>query len=182
MIRALFFFILITTFAAFSAAQKDARSPVEINEGGFRVKFLGKPERSSHVVDTWYGKGEVVVYMYRTDDLIYRFSIGETRSKLLNDDDFNTRLDEAEKGEVQQWGVPVLSQKRGEFMGFRGREAVLEGSSVSLVSRGLFVETKFVYMTVFVRGKLSAMDSADAAAARKKIDVFLNSFTYSKPK
>ena len=182
--RALALVLFSISVVVFSSAQTATGGPFEINESGIQVKFPGKPERTSHVVDTWYGKGSVITYMYRspTNDRIFRLSIADAGSPLLGDDDFKTRLDAVEKGESAQWGVPVLKQKRGDFSGYRGREAVLEGNSVSLVSRGLFVDTKFVYFTVFISGKLSAMTAAEAAIARKSIDEYLSSLTYTKPK
>ena len=180
--RSFHFCVLIMSLAVFSSAQKTAVEPFEVNEAGVKVKFPGKPDRSAAVVDTWYGKGTVITFMFQSTDRIFRLSIADAGSPLLGDDDFKTRLDVVEKGETAQWGVPVAKQKRGEFLGLRGREAVLEGSTVSLITRALFVDTKFVYFTVFIKGKLSSMTAADADAARKSVDEFLDSFAYSKPK
>lgn len=159
-----------------------APSKFESEQDGFKIAFVGKPDRTESVEDSWFGKSNVIAYTDRSADIILRLVITDYLYVSTDEKELNRRFALMKEGELKQWGGTFTREVRSNFDGHPGREMVMEGATVTLSTRAVFIGKRVVYMTVFTKGKLSAMDERSKAKTQKLFTDFFASFEFVKSK
>jgi len=175
----LFVAALIGTTAA-NAQPGNQSKRFESAEDKFSIAFPSTPERRIDEAEAWFGKGAIITYLCRGDEVIYRLSFVDLPQTIVDEKEMTRRLDVLQGGERLQWGLNDIKETRGKFKGYDGREMISEGSVVTMSSRSIFVGKRFVYLSAFIKGTSKTIDPKVWPSKLALIQDYFNSFEPAK--
>ena len=120
------------------------------NDNQFAILFPTKPNRESDIVNTPYGKVELIQYMSKTGDVLYAVAYGDYPIKALTEKNPEQLLDNARNGFVENVQGNLLSEiviSKGNYL---GREIAVKVKPDTIMTVQIVLKENRLYQVIVV--------------------------------
>ncbi|MGB7209789.1 MAG: hypothetical protein WBD27_14090 [Pyrinomonadaceae bacterium] len=159
---------------------ENTRNKWESADGSFKIDFAAPPTTSVRPTESSFGPSNIYSANLSTLFGYYSVLYFDFPTAITDKYDLDTRFDLMRDEQAKRLSARVILDSEFMFGTYYGRANVFETANETVTMRTFIAGPRLFMLLVVTKGRLSAVNSATAAAHKKRINGFLDSFEITK--
>lgn len=164
--------LILSLLFSLSLLTVSAQKYFKTEDGGFKIKFPGEPEREEQNVPTDVGDISMISYMYEeSNEAVYMVAYSDYPEEYTKDADAYELLNSAKGGFLGNLGMEVSVDEQNELNGYKGVYFEANGGGYYTVVQDYMRDNR-LYQIAILR--------LDRMLTEKEVDGFTKTFKFLK--